>query len=102
MRFHFTFLHITPLTVLSEQQATPCSSLLSIRKRFHLRIVLLHEMQSKESKAIPVISRGGLYGCEMLRVPHCLDSWLTDGGEVVSGTLLPTNIFISLSGMLFK
>jgi hypothetical protein len=34
--------------------------------------------------AIPVTGRGGLKGCEMLRIPHCLDSRLTDGGLVVS------------------
>jgi hypothetical protein len=27
-------------------------------------------------KAIPVTDRAGLYGYEMLRIPHCLDSWL--------------------------
>jgi hypothetical protein len=26
---------------------------------------------------------GGLWGCEMLRIPHCVDSRLTHGGEVV-------------------
>jgi hypothetical protein len=25
----------------------------------------------------------GLWGCEMLRIPHCLDSRLIDGGKVV-------------------
>jgi hypothetical protein len=34
--------------------------------------------------AIPVPGRGGPQGCEMLRIPHFLDNWLTDGGEVVS------------------
>jgi hypothetical protein len=33
---------------------------------------------------IPITSRGGLYGCEMLRTSHCLDSSLIDGGKVVS------------------
>jgi hypothetical protein len=28
----------------------------------------------KSSKAIPVTGRGGLQGCEMLRIPHCLDN----------------------------
>jgi hypothetical protein len=28
-----------------------------------------------------ITGRGGLYGCEVLRIPHCLDSRLTDGGE---------------------
>jgi hypothetical protein len=36
------------------------------------------------SKVILVTGRGGLQGCEMLRIPRCLDNWLTDGGEVVS------------------
>jgi hypothetical protein len=35
------------------------------------------------SKAIPVTVRGGLERCEMLRIPHCLDSRFTDGGKVV-------------------
>jgi hypothetical protein len=28
-------------------------------------------------------------GCEMLRIPHCLDNWLTDGGKAVSLTIQP-------------
>jgi hypothetical protein len=39
--------------------------------------------------AIPVTGRGGLHGCEMLRIPYCLYSRLTDGGEVVSLTHRP-------------
>jgi hypothetical protein len=37
-----------------------------------------------KSKAIPVTSGGGLWGCEMLRLPYFVDNQLTDGGEVVS------------------
>jgi hypothetical protein len=33
-----------------------------------------------KSKAIPVTSLGSLQGCEMLRMPHCIDNRLTDGG----------------------
>jgi hypothetical protein len=33
--------------------------------------------------AIPVTGRGGLYGCEMLRISHCVDNRLTVGGEAV-------------------
>jgi hypothetical protein len=33
---------------------------------------------------VPVTGRGGLQGCEMLRIQHCLDNRLTDGGKVVS------------------
>jgi hypothetical protein len=34
----------------------------------------------------PVTGRRGLYGYDMLRIPQCLDSRLTDGGEVISFT----------------
>jgi hypothetical protein len=40
-------------------------------------------------KSIPVTGRGGLSGCEMLRIPHCLDSRLTDCGKAVSSTHQP-------------
>jgi hypothetical protein len=42
-----------------------------------------------KSKAIPVAGRGGLQGCKMLRIPHCLDNRLTNGGKVVSPTHRP-------------
>jgi hypothetical protein len=40
--------------------------------------------KKKKGKAIPVIGCVGPEGCETSRFPHFLDSWLTDGGEVVS------------------
>jgi hypothetical protein len=43
-------------------------------------------VKKSKSKAIPVTGRGGLYGCEMLRILHCLDNRLRDGGKVVSPT----------------
>jgi hypothetical protein len=64
----------------------------------HLRWILVREPERKRplgrtrrkiSKAFPVTGRGGLYGCEVLRTPHCLENQLTDGGEVVSATHLP-------------
>jgi hypothetical protein len=32
---------------------------------------------------------GELQDCEMLRIPHCLDNWLADGGKVVNPTHRP-------------
>jgi hypothetical protein len=56
----------------------------------------------KKCKSIPVTGRGGLYGCEMLRIPLCIDSWLTDDGEVVSPThrplCTPKKYYFSASG----
>jgi hypothetical protein len=43
----------------------------------------------KVSKAIPVTGLRGLYGCEMLRIPHCLDNRLIDGSKAVSPTHPP-------------
>jgi hypothetical protein len=43
----------------------------------------------KKSKAIHITDRGGLKGCEMLRIPQCLDNRLTDGGKVVGLTHQP-------------
>jgi hypothetical protein len=51
------------------------------RARVHART---RTHTQKEGKAIPVTGHGGPQGCEMLRLPHFLDNWLTDGGEVVS------------------
>jgi hypothetical protein len=39
-----------------------------------------YNQKSKKKKAIPVEA----YRAEMLRISHCLDNRLTDGGKVVS------------------
>jgi hypothetical protein len=36
-----------------------------------------------------VTGRVGLWDCEMLRILHCVDDRLTDGGKVVSPTYRP-------------
>jgi hypothetical protein len=33
-----------------------------------------------KNKHVAVTGRGGLKGCELSRIPHFLDSQLTDGG----------------------
>jgi hypothetical protein len=47
----------------------------------------------KRGKAIPVTGRGGPKGCEMSRIRHFLDNWLTDGGEVDSLTRQPAALY---------
>jgi hypothetical protein len=54
----------------------------------------------KEVKAVSVAGRGGLWGCEMLRIPHCLDNRLTDGSEVVS-LIPPQKLYFSASDTYF-
>jgi hypothetical protein len=49
----------------------------------------LTESIKKKSIVIPVTGRGGPQGREMLRIPHCLDNRLIDGGKVVSPTHRP-------------
>jgi hypothetical protein len=39
-------------------------------------------MAVRLSKAIDLSGRAGPYGCETSRLPHFLDSLLTDGGAV--------------------
>jgi hypothetical protein len=43
-----------------------------------------HGWRGLKGKAIPVTNSEGPEGCETSRLPHILDSWLTDGVEVVS------------------
>jgi hypothetical protein len=66
-------------------------------------VVYLKCIKHFKSKSIIVKRCGGLQGCEMLRIPHCRDSRLTDGSEVASlprgCALLLRNIFISVSGI---
>jgi hypothetical protein len=44
----------------------------------------LFQYSLNNSKAIPVTGLGGLCGCEMLRVPHCLDNRLTVNCEILA------------------
>jgi hypothetical protein len=62
------------------------------RKTLILKIMKV----KKKNKAIPVTGRGGLWGCEILRIPHCLENRLTEDDNVVNlctgPALLPRNI----------
>jgi hypothetical protein len=57
----------------------------------------------------PVTGRGHPCGCELLRTPHCLDSRLTDDGEVISLTYRPRStrqthfvIFVSVTNFSYR
>jgi hypothetical protein len=39
---------------------------------------------NKKLETVPITGRGGPLGCEILRIPHCLDNRLIDGGKFVS------------------
>jgi hypothetical protein len=51
-------------------------------------IIYQKHISKQKSKAIPVTGCGSPQGCMMLRIPHFLDNWLTDGSEVVSLTAM--------------
>jgi hypothetical protein len=73
---------------------------LPVDLRIYGRVILSSCSQTIKSKARPVTGCGGLQGCEMLRIPHCLDigsqmavrlSALSTGRA-----LLPSNIIFLL------
>jgi hypothetical protein len=55
----------------------------------------------KKSKAIPVIGRGDLQGCEISKLLHFLENQHTDGGEVVSLTRRPPFTYRKVPGKHF-
>jgi hypothetical protein len=56
----------------------------------------MFSLKEKKSKAILVIGRGGLQGCEILRLPHYIDNRITDAVRLsalrTGQALLPRNI----------
>jgi hypothetical protein len=45
--------------------------------------------KEKKSKAIPITGSGGPWICEMLKILHCQEKLLRDGGKVVRPTNRP-------------
>jgi hypothetical protein len=50
-----------------------------------------------KSKSIPVTGSGGLSGCEMLRIPHCLDNSSTKSKHFECDGLPYRNAIMSVS-----
>jgi hypothetical protein len=81
--------------------------MLSILQTPDFSIKILCGLPGGGTKAIPVTGRGGLQGCKMFRIPHCLDNRLTDGGKFVSPThrtmmlYSPETLFFYASGTHF-
>jgi hypothetical protein len=77
----------SPLPTNIEHRENPLhwlvTNLLTITKTFG---TLLH---IKTSKVVSVTGLRGLQGCEILRIPRCLDNRLTDAGKVDSPTHRP-------------
>jgi hypothetical protein len=71
---------------------------------FFLLMCILN-IEKKKKRAIPTTDHGDLWGCEMLRIPHCLDSRFTDGSKAVSPTHQPCSTlqkrYFSASGTHF-
>jgi hypothetical protein len=53
------------------------------------KINIMIIVKKKKAEPIPGAGHGGPEGCEMSRLPHILDNWVPDGGEVVSLTCQP-------------
>jgi hypothetical protein len=104
MRLHIVVIIII-ITYLNCKWVYPVAVVLQEDTKLHISHKITHHAQTKhstqsytnnkghithdeynaiESKTILVTGRGGLQGCVMLRIAHCLDSRLTDGGKVVS------------------
>jgi hypothetical protein len=66
-------------------------------KQADLNAPYIYMKKKKKGKTIPLTGCGGPQGCEVLRLPHFLDNWLTDGGEVVS-LMHWLNLLISVRG----
>jgi hypothetical protein len=69
-------------------------------------LYLQYTNETTTAAAIPITGCGGLEGCQILRIPYCLDNRLADGSEVVSLThgpcCFPRNFFfISVFGTHF-
>jgi hypothetical protein len=56
----------------------------------------------KEEKLSTLIGRGGLQGCEMLRMPYCLDIIFTDVDKFVSFSYRPGTCYFYSSVDIFQ
>jgi hypothetical protein len=90
--------------VIESPQSDPRTDNTFVTIRQFLTWFVLYQLK-KIKKAIPVTDHRGLYGCEMLMFPHCIDNQLTDGGRLVGPTHWPHSAaqkhYFSTSGTHF-
>jgi hypothetical protein len=79
-----------------------------IKRNIHVPLILREEHRLRVNRVNINCPCNRLWmpiGCEMLRIPHCLDNRLTDGGKVVSPThwtsSTPEKHYFSASGTHF-
>jgi hypothetical protein len=49
----------------------------------HTYLTNILDSEEVKKKTIPLTGLGVLQGCEMLRILHCLDKRLTNGGKII-------------------
>jgi hypothetical protein len=78
--------------------------MLYILLHYYYRIYYPMNTTHKKSEVILVADRVSLWGCEMSRIQHCPDSWLTDGGYFSSlarrPRFMPRNFSIVIKFLL--
>jgi hypothetical protein len=74
---HFVLIHLPTAVICTTSKPRNVSGRMS---GVRAEIRTGHLLDKSKS---PVTCRGGLWGCEVLRILLCLDNWLTVSGEVV-------------------
>jgi hypothetical protein len=69
---------------MSSQSSAELRTVKKVTNVSLLRYSILQHSEAQKSKAIPVTGSGGLQGCEMLEIPHCLDNRLTVNCEILA------------------
>jgi hypothetical protein len=83
--YNIRFYSLPPVEVMwliSTRKDTSAHVVIFCNDMYRYRCAVTHvkHKQKEGGKVVPATGHGGLYGCEMSRLPHFLDNWLTDDG----------------------